>query len=599
MIEDDAALDGAVTEDDSVNSGFISATSELDEELSADETKSGQGADICVKRDEEENYTEQKGTNICEQDVLSVPEDEIISADELNAIGKVKPKESLKNKSYCKLCDTRFPDFSRLLNHITFKHFQTELNKIITKSYPGSLGKGASIEEECQDCGQRITTKTELRHHLGVEHNVLWDIYLKKVQTSRKTNANSCPTSFPKQTNKCLNKKNSPSKTKEKVNNSNKDPKLNQLVDENPYSKQFIFGNKKRNISTRKLDMTTEKSDLLTTIAFNVAASLQEPYCSICQLLLDPETKSKLGQTQTNSLEKVPQHSSVWVPLQTLGKTSEGLESKISPLIVCRRCKLCVHQRCYNSPSIEPDNWTCDGCNQQKLCSVCHRPGGCLRMNVAGGVTHITCAMLIPEAVISNSGEIDTRPVPNKRALTECLICGGTGQPVVHCHASRECGVVMHPACGLANHVDIVIGAFSGFLIMRCSYCVEKYGLSKETQETKYPDNDLEKGERVTIVRQDGEKSLGIVIDITHDDYMSVAFDDGTYCDSLEPHSVTFSSLEETENCPVSVQWEGGTYTGIFKGSHKLYWYKIQTVDKLDILELERSSIIKSINTKC
>ena len=81
----------------------------------------------------------------------------------------------------------------------------------------------------------------------------------------------------------------------------------------------------------------------------------------------------------------------------------------------------------------------------------------------------------------------------------------------------------------------------------------------------------------------------------TIDDHnlISVAFDEGSYCDSLEPHTVSFISEEHSENCPVNVAWEGGHYTGIYKGSNKLYWYKIKTIDKMDTVEVERKNIIK------
>ena len=141
----------------------------------------------------------------------------------------------------------------------------------------------------------------------------------------------------------------------------------------------------------------------------------------------------------------------------------------------------------------------------------------------------------------------------------------------------------------------MVIGPEAGSIIMRCSFCVEKFSLAREATQRKFPDNDLKVGESVQVTRDSGQKSLGVLTDISSDDvYFSVAFDDGTFCDSLEPNDVTFKSEEErSENCPVSVVWEGGTYSGVFKGSNILYWYKVQAVDLLDTLEVNRSSISK------
>ena len=135
-------------------------------------------------------------------------------------------------------------------------------------------------------------------------------------------------------------------------------------------------------------------------------------------------------------------------------------------------------------------------------------------------------------------------------------------------------------------------------MIMRCSFCVEKYNLCHQinSKTLKYPVNDLQIGETVTVTRTEGGKSIGVIIEIISDEYYSVAFDDGTYCDNLEPKDVTFvnDDLEHVENCPVSVVFEGETFSGVFKESNKLFWYKVQTLDKMDTLELERACITKN-----
>ena len=155
----------------------------------------------------------------------------------------------------------------------------------------------------------------------------------------------------------------------------------------------------------------------------------------------------------------------------------------------------------------------------------------------------------------------------------------------------------MHTDCAIKDKVDVVIGTEPGSIIMRCAFCLEKYNLSlQSSKSSKYPDNDLHVGETVTVSRTDGSKSIGVILEITSDEYFSVAFDDGTYSDSLEPKDVTFinDDLEHAENCPVSVVFEGDTFSGVFKESNKLYWYKVQTLDKMDILELERTCITKN-----
>lgn len=522
--------------------------------------------------------------------------------------------------SRCKLCSASFSSFRKLLAHITHRHFKSEMNTIITRRYPG-FWRAEKLKEDkeqvCEDCGHRMKTRGQLHTHLGVEHNLLWDVYLARVQSCKKA-ARPQTDSSSKQTANYLKEK----KSKQDYNSAKlpparqaetleadqkrktsffKDHKLILIPDENPYSKKFIFSNKTKSDSptTAEEDDRKDKTSLLETIAVNVASSLQEPYCAVCQLLLEPGARARLGDTPTRSLEKVPAQSAVWSPWQP-GR------HLVSPLLVCRRCKVCVHRDCYNpalAGAAATEEWTCDGCLRAGACVICHEAGpgaGPLRTTTEGRLCHLVCALLVPEAAVTARGEVDTSLVPAKRSTVECLVCGGRGgRPVVHCHASPSCQVALHPRCGLRDMVDVVIGAEAGSVIMRCSFCLERIrqAAPEQTETTKFRENDLEVGETVTVTRPDGGRSIAVVLEISEDRYVAVAFDDGTYCDTLEPGDVKFVSGEaedQAENCPVSVSWEGGTYSGVFKGTNTLYWYKLQTVDKMDTLEVERKDITKN-----
>ena len=268
---------------------------------------------------------------------------------------------------------------------------------------------------------------------------------------------------------------------------------------------------------------------------------------------------------------------------------------------MCRRCKLCVHTSCYSPDTAPSTEWTCDACRQGSkhlTCTLCGQGGGgALRLTTDNTLAHIVCALLVPEVTLTPRGLVDITKVPSKRSSPECLLCGQRGRPVVHCQASPGCSLALHTGCAIRDNIDVVIGPQPGSVIMRCSFCVEKLGLAREATQRRFPDNDLKIGESVQVTRSSGEKSLGVVTEISSDDvYYSVAFDDGTFCDSLEPNDVTFKSEEErSENCPVSVVWEGGTYSGVFKGSNVLYWYKVEAVDLMDTLEVNRSSIDKLV----
>ena len=251
-------------------------------------------------------------------------------------------KDAGKKKTKCLLCEMELVDFRQLLWHITNKHFKSEMNNIITEKYPGfwrSEKMKENKEHVCEDCGHRMRTRGQLQNHFGVTHNLLWDVYLKKVQSSKK-NVTPPNDSFAEQTRNISKKKKSKQdqnfdKTSQKppvegkLTSFYKDSKLLLIPDENPYSKKFIFGSKKKSVSLSSPNTdVSDKLSLLQTIATNVGSSLHEPYCSICQILLEPASRAKLGETQTRSQEKVPDQSSVWIP-------SVGAQSKVSIMPRC------------------------------------------------------------------------------------------------------------------------------------------------------------------------------------------------------------------------------------------------------------------------
>ena len=290
----------------------------------------------CLENIESLYNKEIEKSKVCEVKVLrKSPRDEVevevgkdVTRDPLKQVKS--PKDVSNKKSKCLLCDMEFVDFRKLLWHITNKHFKPEINNIITEKYSGFWRSEKMKEDKehvCQDCGHRMRTRGQLQNHLGVEHNLLWDIYLKKVQSSKKS-VKPPTDSFPEQTRSLKKKKDKKNKQNQNFEKTSqqpsiegkgtsfyKDSKLLLIRDENPYSKKFIFGNKTKNIlkSEPSVD-TSDKISLLETIATNVGSSLHEPYCSICQILLEPASRAKLSETQTRSLEKVPDQSSVWIP---------------------------------------------------------------------------------------------------------------------------------------------------------------------------------------------------------------------------------------------------------------------------------------------
>ena len=99
-------------------------------------------------------------------------------------------------------------------------------------------------------------------------------------------------------------------------------------------------------------------------------------------------------------------------------------------------------------------------------------------------------------------------------------------------------------------------------------------------------------GETVTVTRDCGKASLAVVVEIFPEKYLAVAFDDGSYSDNLDPEDVTPVDTELSLNCPVRVKFEGGLYSGVYKGEQWRHWYKVRTRHNTT-LELDRSHITK------
>ena len=359
---------------------------------------------------------------------------------------------------------------------------------MIKEKYPG-FGKYEKLNEYksqiCDDCGERMSTRDQLQKHLGVEHNLLWDLYLRKVQKNKKFGQSSqevnnkekillkstsggkghgnAKTSNKATGKQSLNKKKiTQTKTKRSAakpeqvqtiaNSVYWDSKLNLIPDENPYSRKFIFSTKGRG---GPRPVPASNRSLEAQRGANLAASLSEPYCSLCQVLLEPEARLRLADTELTGEDiKVPAQSAVWLP---------GSSNTVSRLLVCTKCALCVHEACWPSASSPGRSWECDGCQarertgQESLCCICGQPGGALAVTTDRRLAHLTCALLLPEAAVRPDC-VEVRGVPGKRSGVECLVCGERGRPAVHCQASQACTLAFHTDCAVKEPVDIVIG---------------------------------------------------------------------------------------------------------------------------------------------
>ena len=269
------------------------------------------------------------------------------------------------------------------------------------------------------------------------------------------------------------------------------DKKLAKVPDKNPYAKEAKSFRRKFN------GVTEEKNvDIDAEIRENVRQSLQEPYCSICAMLLDQSTSKEDRHIELET--RIPKQSVVWItPLfRTAEETSSSASSVFptSSLLSCNRCKVCVHAACYLSEGggLEEKDWICDRCdtlsmsNEEIICILCTKSGGALKNNGNNVFYHVRCAVLVPE--LSRSREFDLSCIPSKRWNLSCIICDRVGKELsVHCMASKGCMLSFHLSCAFANKVDCALGPENS-VIFRCSFCLEKFKLNdKDKPDNKFP----------------------------------------------------------------------------------------------------------------
>ena len=90
----------------------------------------------------------------------------------------------------------------------------------------------------------------------------------------------------------------------------------------------------------------------------------------------------------------------------------------------------------------------------------------------------------------------------------------------------------------------------------------------------------------------------GTVTAVDQEKLYAITFDDGSFCDSVDPASVTVAECELKDgvmpaNCPVLVNWEGENTSGIYRQTNVIFWYSVRARKKKKVLELARSDLLK------
>ena len=267
------------------------------------------------------------------------------------------------------------------------------------------------------------------------------------------------------------------------------DVKLAKIPDENPYAKKAQSFRKKRNSEVQPRTINDE-------IPENLKRSMLEPYCDVCEILLERSQDS--DKISVSPTIRIPDQSVVWIPQRT--EKAESASDNIcqtfpvSKLLVCVKCKVCVHAACYQTDK-DCDEWRCDRCSANKpnvkthaTCYLCNgRNRGALKFSDKNKhFYHIRCAILIPE-LSQGCGEVDMSAVPRRRWNMTCLVCDQAGkEPAIHCMASKECMLSFHLSCAYSSGTDCALGP-DNTVILRCAFCIDRFQLKETEEKCKYP----------------------------------------------------------------------------------------------------------------
>ena len=98
------------------------------------------------------------------------------------------------------------------------------------------------------------------------------------------------------------------------------------------------------------------------------------------------------------------------------------------------------------------------------------------------------------------------------------------------------------------------------------------------------------------VLNHPGFKS-GTVTAVDKEAVYAITFDEGSFCDSVDPDTVTFVETGVKDavvqvNCPVIVNWEGEKTSGIYRKTNTIFWYSVKGAKK-KVLELARSDLRK------
>lgn len=125
----------------------------------------------------------------------------------------------------------------------------------------------------------------------------------------------------------------------------------------------------------------------------------------------------------------------------------DGESSDSNLIIICSKCNLPVHTKCYKVTKVPEHDWLCDPCKAQVLqasCALCPVKGGALKFSAPNDWVHVTCGRLLGN--FAKDSEFDLKKIEKQKFKLKCFSCGIKTGACIQCTYGR-CANAFHVEC--------------------------------------------------------------------------------------------------------------------------------------------------------
>ena len=124
-----------------------------------------------------------------------------------------------------------------------------------------------------------------------------------------------------------------------------------------------------------------------------------------------------------------------------------GDSSDSNLIIICGRCNVPVHTKCYRIGKVPENDWLCEPCKAQvydSTCALCPVLGGALKFSAPKDWVHVTCGRLLGS--FTKDSDFDLRKIEKQKFKLKCFSCGVKKGACVQCTYGR-CANAFHVEC--------------------------------------------------------------------------------------------------------------------------------------------------------